>query len=75
MNEKVLDKIEQTIPLLQEVRKNLLEALALAEREAERTDLSEDERDEVLIFLPSYSMEPDQFELAPPAVRAEILSH
>jgi elongation factor G len=23
----------------------------------------------------SYSMEPDQFELAPPAVRAEILSH
>ena len=23
----------------------------------------------------SYSMEPDQFEFAPPAVRAEILSH
>ena len=51
MNEKVLDKIEQTIPLLQEVRKNLLEALALAEREAERTDLSEDERDEVNMFV------------------------
>ena len=51
MNEKVLDKIEQTIPLLQKVRKNLLEALALAEREAERTDLSEDERDEVNMFV------------------------
>ena len=51
MNEKVLDKIEQTIPLLQEVRKNLLEALALAEREAERTDLSEDEKDEVNMFV------------------------
>ncbi|MBQ4187081.1 MAG: hypothetical protein II642_04270 [Firmicutes bacterium] len=51
MNEKVLDKIEQTIPLLQEVRKNLLEALALAEREAERTDLSENERDEVNMFV------------------------
>ena len=51
MNEKVLDKIEQTIPLLQEGRKNLLEALALAEREAERTDLSEDERDEVNMFV------------------------
>ena len=75
MNEKVLDKIEQTIPLLQEVRKNLLEALALAEREAERTDLSGDERDEVKKGLASLMADRTVIEIAHKASALQDADH
>ena len=64
MNELVFEKIEKSIPLLQEVQRNLLEALALAEKEVERPGLSEDEIDEANMFASQLQIACDSVERA-----------
>ncbi len=64
MNELVFEKIEKSIPLLQEVQRNLLEALALAEKEVERPGLSEAEIDEANMFASQLQIACDSVERA-----------
>jgi len=64
MNELVFEKIEKSIPLLLEVQRNLLEALALAEKDAERPGLDEEEVDEANMFVSQLQIACDSVERA-----------